>query len=57
MTIGFTPNDVPFVSKTACEDTDADRIDFQKMREELLSLESVERKDATDDYNRTHRGS
>jgi hypothetical protein len=52
--IGFTPNDVPFVASKD-ESVEEDTIDFVKLREEFLSLESVERRDAYDDYNRVYR--
>jgi hypothetical protein len=55
MVIGFTRNEVPFDDK-AEETKDDGELNFAKVREEFLSLESIERRDAYDDYNRTHRG-
>ena len=53
--IGFIPNDVPFAHDSDKPSGD-DELDFVKVREEFLRLESVERRDAFEDYNRLHRG-
>ena len=53
--IGFTANGVSRPAKSGDASVD-ESIDFRKVREEVLSIESVERRDAYDDYNRTHRG-
>lgn len=51
---GFTRNEESFEKAQPELNSDED-LDFELVRAEMLTLESVERRDAYDDYNRGHR--
>jgi len=53
--IGIQPTHIPQREVTNDDGTTSHEIDFAKLRETLLRGDSVERRDAYDDYNRGGR--